>query len=70
MQFQCRGTILDIMPPKQLYILVICMLFICNYIINHVFLFFDSCFDGLGEIRVLTFNLVYVLLIVLYNSKL
>ena len=38
--FQYGETILDILSIKQPYILVICMLFIYIYVVNHVFLYY------------------------------
>ena len=46
MQFQYGGTILDIIPTKQPYIIVIHMLFICIYIINDVVLCFTAVLMG------------------------
>ena len=45
---------------------VICMLFICIYIINCVFLCLYSCFDGLDEILGILVILVNLLLIILH----
>ena len=68
MQFPYGETILDIMPTKQPYLLVIWMFIKCNYIINHVYLCFTGFIDGSGEIRVLQSFRFNVLITVLYYS--